>query len=447
MMAVHQPTKTATVSESIWSIIPEATFRTHVVELERATNAVPVDVQTFDPSDWLPTEASAPESYRLSIDAEQRLANDISYIVAVGEGAQSVAATTIQECRTRSGLGLKVTVASVDAIEAPAQEFLNSVFGALSLTTEDSKSRTVDIIFELIVYQHRQRLLNRLRSSKWCKPVYLSRTHKKPLHADFTNLLHRAQFIYLKRERSLQREVESLLKSFSSLLRSFEELSTGTSEEHVALVGIVRASFALCTSQPVADYLRRLEGVSKTAQIQACLKTLHQLEKIAACYRIPLSMADLAVEHPKLFDNLKLVFLLPYDSIPIENAYQPWAKSTHVHAEVNLIVHHDLTFADTKSLWLQPRCLGTSKYLCYLCYLFVRNHGQFFPSNTHGACYDQWTIPDLAAYSDEIRTRYREVIRKTDLDIQSAMLGAVWRTEPMTSRENLIATSKNLDDT
>ncbi|KAF3797924.1 hypothetical protein GCG54_00007977 [Colletotrichum gloeosporioides] len=470
-----RPTNTASPADSIWKHLPEADFRQHVVELEKLTNAVPVHAQTFPlppQSDLAADHANSdgdaaadadaetetgaagadvvgrnpdcvsqqPHPRQLSLAAEQRLADDIAYLIAVGEGAQSVAATTVQESRRPQGKGLRVTIASVDAIEPDSQAFLRAIFQRLSTVSAEPSAKTLHSLVDQVTRHHQARLLNRLRSCKWKKPTYLSRTHKKALHADFANLLHRAQFLYTKKEVNERAQLEKELLALAALLEAFE--TTPPDDDHEALVDIVRSSYQVCTSSLVADYLQRLQGVRATTQIQACLKTLRQIEKIAAYYRICLSLTRLSQAHAKLFHDVDLLFLLPYEAVPITTvAFQPWAKSTHVHAEVILSVHHDLELHRPQPggpPWHRPRCLGASKYFCYLCFLFIRHHGAYFAANTHGACYDQWTVPDLADYPETMADRYREVLRAMDTEIQNQTQGAVWRPEPMTSRENLI---------
>ncbi|TDZ18668.1 hypothetical protein Cob_v008418 [Colletotrichum orbiculare MAFF 240422] len=458
-----RPTNTASPASSIWRDLPESLFRQHVVELERLTNSVPVDAQAFplpaierdgdgrliavgaDAVDQdSESQQSLPLPRQLALAVEQQLADDMAYLVAVGEGAQSVAATTVQESRRRGPGRLRIAIASVDAIEPASQAFLRSVLQRLSA---EPGAETCHHVLDEVVRHHHTRLLNRLRSCKWKKPAYLSRTHKKPLHADFANLVHRAQILYTKKEANMRAQLVGKLLALAALLEAFET-AEDEDDNHHGLVGIVQSSYDTCTSPLIADYLQRLQGVRATTQVQACLKTLRQLEKIAAYHRICLTLTGLSRSHTKLFDNVELLFLSPYEAVPLTDdsaAYQSWAKSTHVHAEVILTVHHDLEAQQPQSeesLWHRPRCLGASKYFCYLCYLFIRHHGAYFAANTHGACYDQWTVPDLAEYPETLVNHYRGVLQSMDAEVRNRAQGdAVWRPEPMTSRENLISTT------
>lgn len=68
-------------------------------------------------------------------------------------------------------------------------------------------------------------------------------------------------------------------------------------------------------------------------------------------------------------------------------------------------------------------------------------------ANTHGRLYDQWTIPDLVDFGNELRSRYQGIVRDIDAEVvretgtsEQEEEGSVlrWRAEPMTSRQNLL---------
>ena len=74
-------------------------------------------------------------------------------------------------------------------------------------------------------------------------------------------------------------------------------------------------------------------------------------------------------------------------------------------------------------------------------------HEGFVAVNTHGRLYDQWTIPDLESYGEEMCRRYRGIVRDIDAEVvrEIGETGAAeaesmlrWRAEPMTSRQNLL---------
>ncbi|KAL9638735.1 MAG: hypothetical protein Q9164_001371 [Protoblastenia rupestris] len=87
-----------------------------------------------------------------------------------------------------------------------------------------------------------------------------------------------------------------------------------------------------------------------------------------------------------------MVSLTPFEAIILPRKPGNPSLKYYVHAEIRLLafyaVHSEL---DLKA----PRVLGVSRSACYLCNLFIRRHGQFFISRTHGRLYDQWTVPDV----------------------------------------------------
>lgn len=536
---------TASAEQSIWREVAEATFRTHLVELEQLTNAVPVGPQVFSPTQWLQrhhvSDTLKHGSYTLQIHEEQRLADDFAALAAVDQGAQSVSAACVEEQISSLGSGgITIRLAAVDAqLDGPTETALRRICDDLAIhaanvisaaesssaSSDDASAVIVPRPFDHIVRLHLRRLLARLRSSKWEKPQFLSRTHKKPLWQDLPNLLHRVQFLFTRKEAPTRSQVEAEISALAAVYEDFEQTKTTMSnamntdsgaaaeqagENEVSRIKwLVQQSYTFCKSTAIRTYTQRLEaaaGASMTSsdstkptkrvtpQISSALKTLHQIEKIAAYYRIACSLTELVTRHPKLFvHGIRLSSLPPYTSVATDISYEPWAKSTHVHAEVQLAVYYDMaqkenqqpsdpsplaptTTVMSTTTTLAPRTVGASKRLCFLCHLFLTLHGSFFPANTHGRLYDQWTIPDLSDYSSQVRLRYRDIIAGMDQDVckrteelttttavesqsearESTFVGVhtnsgtgrargrgdgavwKWRPEPMTSRENLI---------
>jgi hypothetical protein len=99
--------RTSDPDSSIWVDPSEDTFRRHLVQLERCTNAVPVDPQVFsfreDPN---------LTSHTLPLAVEQQLADDLAFLAAIEEGAQSVAAVCLEE----HSEGLTIRFAALDLV-------------------------------------------------------------------------------------------------------------------------------------------------------------------------------------------------------------------------------------------------------------------------------------------------------------------------------------------
>lgn len=436
--------RTANPNSSVWLDLPEDTFRHHLVKLEERTNAVPIGPQASLPEGWLRTSPyNSQTSHGLPLEIEQQLADDFASLAAVEEGAQSVAAVCIEEHVRPSRLTLRFAALDIslnDAVKTALQEAADILAQAASDSGENSisLSKYVDVLFHHVIQLHLRRLLARLRSTKWEKPKYLSKSHKKPLWQDFANLIHRAQFVYTKREKASRLHVEELLGKLASIYERFETVQ----EELPALIHLVKASFTFCSREEAKDYVLRLEsrtGSKLTQQVASAIKCLRQIQKIAAYRRICISLVQTAREYALLFQNgMALAYLTPYKSVPTTIGYEEWATTCHVHAEVQLAVHYDLKILHLEpgqESFLLPRCIGISKWLCYLCYQFLRAHKVFFPSRTHGRLYDQWTIPDLAEFDEDLLNRYRSILKIMDERIVHLTDNEpeLWRIEPMTS--------------
>jgi hypothetical protein len=417
---------TASPSRSIWLDLNENTFRRHLVTLEECTNAIPIHPQVFAIEDWLPMTTG--DNHILPIGIEQRVANDFAWLVAVAEGAQSVAAVCIEEHIEPAGLKLRFAALDV-SIDNDVQSTLQIIFDILAKAASgfaENGSSHINMIFNCVVKLHLHRLLGRLRSTKWKRPEYLSRSQKKPLWQDFENLIHRAQFLYDKKEKMSRQFIERKLEELATIYEQFE-----TSENDLtSLMDLIDATFAFCSLEEAKDFSQRLQVKQKPKpQTASAIKSLRQLKKIAAYRRICVSLVATAKQYPNLFQHITMTCLTPYKSVPTSIRYQDWATSCHVHAEIQLAVHYDLNRD------FQPRCIGTSKWLCYLCYLFLQAHKRMFPSNTHGHLYDQWTVPDSEDFGDDLVQRYRNILKAMDDEIlrQIEIEPEFVRLEPMTS--------------
>lgn len=446
-------TKTADQESSIWKFLPEDTFRQHLVELEKCTNAVPIQPQTFAlDSQNLTTR----ESYTLPLETEQHIADDFAFLAAIEEGAQSVAAVCLEQHLEPPRLFVRFAALDL-SLSDEVKDALNSITKLLSTVTERDESTRTEELFSKIVDLHFRRLLARLRSTKWEKPKYLAKQHKKPLWQDFANLSHRIQFVYTKKEAVLRREVEALVQQLASIHSAFETINPGSQDELSSLQNLIKASYTFCKTEKIADFARRLEHsvtATPTPKVASAIKCLRQIEKLGAYWRVCTSLVSSSIRFPTLFQGatpLQLAFLTPYQAVETKIGYETWATSCHVHAEVQLAVYYDLLSQscppNTGPAFLPPRVIGTSKWLCYLCYQFLRAHGTFVPANTHGRLYDQWTIPDLAEYKEELRARYQRIVRDIDAGVvretgisEQEEVGSIlrWRAEPMTSRQNLL---------
>ncbi|KAL4965228.1 nucleic acid/nucleotide deaminase domain-containing protein [Aspergillus stella-maris] len=450
--------QTASPCKTIWSHVSQDAFRQHLVTLEKQTNAVPMDVlQSTKPEDECKGDGN--ENYKkndafLPLKVEKQFADDFAYIAAVTEGAQSVAAVCLEQYIDTSNCPytLIIRVAGMDAIDENVRALLQTVVTQLQCPAQEPNS--TETIFRSIIAQHTQKLLGRLRSRKWNKPKHLARTHKKALWQDFENLLHRAQHVYARKpERRVRDAIETSIREIRKVYEEFEkdfsDSDGGQADDQLeALQNLVKASYTWCKEPLIGEYASKLEilgGDNPTRQVAAATKTLRQLEKIGAYWRIASDLVAVAAKYKHIFQRTHIEYLTPFASTPTNIAYESWAQTCHVHAEIQLVVELAKSIPPNnqsgKTEMCRPRTIGTSKYLCYLCYLFLHYHGGFQMLSTHGRLYDQWTVPDLIEYDAATRDKFSTVLERMDEHIIEQIKeteGIIWRAEPMTSRQNLL---------
>ncbi|CZT19253.1 uncharacterized protein RCC_05099 [Ramularia collo-cygni] len=442
-----RPVKTATESQTIWSIIPEREFRQNLVTLERRTNAVPIAVLNSSVVEDGPTEFGT-----LPLSIERSLADDLAYLAAVTEGAQSVAAVCLEQ--HVGAKKLVVRVAGMDVVDQKVRDMLSGIAAVLeSAAFAEDVSDWEERVFAMIIEQHSQKLLGRMRSVKWTKPAYLRRTHKKPLVKDFENVAHRVQHVYPRKGEWKVRK--TLAGVIAALSKEYERFESGAFKDELLqeLYRLVKATYDFCMVFEVRDFASRIASIDgPTPQIAAAVKTLRQLEKIGAYWRIAKDLITTAKKFPDSFRRVELEYVIPYAEAETDIAYESWAKIMHVHAEVQLMVEYAIRqqrvalqsgdeVSGSTIIW--PRTIGTSKYLCYLCYLFMREHGGFGQDlSSHGRLFDQWTVPDLREYDSGTRDKLADVLCKVNQCVENQIADlrrdVVWRPEPMTSRQNLL---------
>ncbi|KAI4130960.1 MAG: hypothetical protein LQ338_001471 [Usnochroma carphineum] len=350
---------TAPKHESVWKGLNEVTFRNVISALAVASKDLPGDSRNYSVQDWERHHPVHGDSQRsLSLEDEQRLADDFAFIAAFREG-------------------------------------------------EISERLCVSSIFEEVVTLDRQRIHDRLRSKHW-KPAENKRRggiSVAPLRKDLLALLPA-----LCRNPNTKHLSEKL----QDLCELYKAVDIGLSvqdEENQRLRRAVQASFDFCTA--VTAYTRDALPSSSTKQRlsqRTPLESKHikQIEKIGRYWDVCIFMTKATRRYSEPFQRLKLEILKPYSRSRMLDPCTKKAVNYYVHAEIQLVTFYGMT---PKLEGLKPRVLGVSKSACYLCDLFISLHNQFFISKTHGRLYDQWTVPDLAAFGTAQRQQYRTILQ------------------------------------
>lgn len=154
---------------------------------------------------------------------------------------------------------------------------------------------------------------------------------------------------------------------------------------------------------------------------------MDQIRKLGRYWDLCIFLTKAVNRYSDLFKNTKLAVERHYIPTQVLDLVTGKPVRYYVHAEIQLIAFYG---TETRLESQMPRVLGVSKSACYLCNLFISLHGQFFISKTHGRLYDQWTVPDLEAFSAGQRQQYRSILQKIYLTCKSDILRSVKTGRP-----------------
>lgn len=289
-------------------------------------------------------------------------------------------------------------------------------------------------VFEHVIVLSQERLHGRLQSRRWIRPKYLSKTQRKPLHRELRKF---SQELF-KRPPFTRTDISPLVNKLNGLCDSFEVVDNqweNTEQGVEILKDIARKSYEFCTSGGTCTLEETVHNLGLNPSLVCADKRIQQVNKIGRYWGLSVYMAKRSKEYGKLFKNLNLQALQPYQSVKSSISFLPGKRvSCFVHAEIQLVTFYGLNAnAATRS----PRVLGVSKSACYLCSLFVLIQGHYFITKTHGHLYDLWNVPDLASYEPNQLADYRRVLsdmnKKVKKDLVREKRGGSSRKHPLTS--------------
>lgn len=201
---------------------------------------------------------------------------------------------------------------------------------------------------------------------------------------------------------------------------------------------LVRKSYDLCTSDGSCSLEETLRKNGLAPDLVLNDRRIQQVNKIGRYWGLCVYLTKYARTYGKIFKNLSLETLTPYEDVKSSIAYEEGSRvSCFVHAEIQLVTFYGLHGTGNRTM---PRILGVSKAACYLCCLFILSQGRFFVTQSHGRLYDQWNVPNLATYDstqvDEYRRVLKMMIKRINIDI-GAQRGKQNRRYPLTSSVHL----------
>lgn len=397
------PVKTAKAEDSIWCGISEQTFRGNVVALQRVSNNAPAQSKfAISGEEWerRRCEASSIE-YHLPFEVEQQIADDLALVAATVQGVEAVSAACLEEDSLDGSLVFRVAASA-----AASPTVRKSLQEICDLLTDGAQKRlsgrnVLTALVDRVVRLSRERIHAHLQSGHWTKPTSLKNKCAPtiPLHEEINRIntrMRKAGCCCSSFANTLCTRLDTLI----ALYRSVDSTSQNTEEELDVLKDIGQASNDI--------YYWWESQLSKRRDKNCCFSKapIQQVGKIGRYWSLCLNLAHFARKNRELCANIRGEVLPSYQKVTSSISSKNIPVRCCVHAEIQMVAFYE----SGRNSVHRPRIIGSSKPSCYLCDLFVRCHGIFFLSGTHGQLHDRWTVPDSANYSTSGRSRIRKAL-------------------------------------
>ena len=227
--------------------------------------------------------------------------------------------------------------------------------------------------------------------------------------------------------------LQSNMRDLYDLLERIDRCGRDTPECRQLLREIVKKSYEICTSAGTStlEETMRYYGVIKSKTYVD--KHIGQVDKIGRYWGLCVSMTEDSRKYGKTFANIQLEPLCPYQAKTSNIAFKGQQAPCHVHAEIQILVFYSIT---PNVALKKPRVIGVSKSACYLCNLFIQEHGQFFITKTHGQLYDLWNFPDLDDFDPSERVKLCRAISAVDQQLQTALAALLTAEKSLKKRDH-----------
>ncbi|CAK1360642.1 uncharacterized protein RHO25_003935 [Cercospora beticola] len=403
---------------SIWRGLDRASFEDDIAQLRKCTHQQPLP--NVHSTYGATSTADEETKYLLPLGVETRLAEDFAFLAAVSSQPGSVAAATIAP--TKDGTGLAVSLSANEGISERVRRRFEVSFARLRQCASCTISRhsCAEACCREMVALNRTRIQDRLKFRKH-GTTFLVATRLQELSGQIEAL----QGVPSTEKRGLLFQVEALVTSISEVQDSRVKIQyhDPTEEEIDRLVNAAKAAFELVygSSFDVSFAETSFNGCLESKLLRLGVpkrfserREVRAVQKLAAYWRICLYLSVCARSYHKAFQDLTLHILpAPKPEIwPLKHG-----KKHYVHAEIQLLAYHETTTDITK-----PRAIAASKRPCYLCSTFILSHGTYSIPISHGEVYEQWTIPDSPAFTDETRLIMKRALRATAKVVQAALV-------------------------
>ena len=223
-----------------------------------------------------------------------------------------------------------------------------------------------------------------------------------------------------------------MLVALAALCDTYEivDKSVDKTAADQSLRQVARESYDLCTSGGKFSLEQTVKQAGLNPDRVCNRQEFRQVNSIGHYWGACVALSKLARRY-SVFSKIALECLLPFQ--PVYSRIPDVGKPIpcHVHAEIQVLIFYELKSETNTSI---PSVIGTSKATCYLCDLFIKHHGRFLVTKTHGRIHSQWTVPDLKEFSTDSVKSLRRTITLVDKEITVAKNRTVkWRPHPKES--------------
>ncbi|KAF2194187.1 hypothetical protein K469DRAFT_651397 [Zopfia rhizophila CBS 207.26] len=378
----------------------------------------------------------------LSLKHEQRTAEAFAVLLANTDDPSRIGAICIEEKARGSGLIVRTAVNSGSQAERKAT-FERIAKALLSAATAGQLNAQEDTLVNEIIAACQPRLLSRLRSRhslpsrKSCRPPIIPRLRaavnilngmqNRPkalglLRMRVTLLME--AFAKLEALRTADAHSELGRDILKDILLSIELMLASTDLESIlgaiprnvpswsglACENLVESFKKLAQYRPAAQYLlhaTRKYPIFRNLDIQeVCNGQFPETSRGAepSSGEMGILTRSLATSTRKRRNQFERMLQARLGRTLTEirrDVLKHVQRDKRVHAEIQLLFHYE----QNEEITLQPRVICSSKYACFLCNLFIKSHGGFYISGSHGRFYPRWRIPRFEELSLSEKSR------------------------------------------
>nr|POE67108.1 hypothetical protein CFP56_72666 [Quercus suber] len=336
----------------------------------------------------------------LAPDVENQLANDFAFLSAATTLPRDVSAAALTQANDSSRLVL--TIAANQGVAPTVKRAMRSLLDSIEERAKGNLSlkNTQDACRDTMLPIHRDRIFGRLGSSKTCGQRG-SQVCMEERVAALVEIVQAKEWQHGALASKLVEQLQQLRKAIVTA----ESAANKSEHEKTAISSVLRLSYEIVEKGSLIERLRSL-GIQ---QVPEESREIRDIRGLGNYWRIFRYLAKISGRSRRAFKSIDLNVLRSGPSRRWDGLKQ------YVHAEIQIVAYFDLYSVH------RPRFIGTSKKPCFLCYCFIRAHGTYSVSKSHGEVFKQWTIPDDSQWSVQVGTKFNWSMKRTAIDVEEAL--------------------------